>query len=185
MGALQRRSYLAARISQRIAADAPTREEAFTASMLHAVGLLVLAQSDPYELGEVIAAARERGVPLQSVEYEWRGSSHAELGAYVLGMWGLPDTIVEGGAHQHRAERIFAPVHDPALVVHVASALAAKLVPDAVAAPAGALDDATLAAAGLTKHVTGWRTLATAEAAGGWAAGPPAVERRPRLLRRR
>jgi HD-like signal output (HDOD) protein/CheY-like chemotaxis protein len=167
IGALQRRSYLAARIAQRVAADAPTRDEAFTASMLHAVGLLVLAQSDPYELGELIASARERELPLQSVEYEWRGSSHAELGAYVLGMWGLPDTIVEGVAHQHRAERIFAPVHDTALVVHVASALAAKLVPEAVAAPAGALDDATLGAAGLAEQITGWRTLASAEAARG------------------
>jgi HD-like signal output (HDOD) protein/CheY-like chemotaxis protein len=165
IGALQRRSHLAARIAQRIAPDRPTREDAFTASMLHGVGLLVLAQSDPYELGELIAAARERSTPLHTVEYEWRGSSHAELGAYVLGMWGLPDPIVEGVAHQHRAERLVAPGLDIALVVHVASVLAAELVPSAVAASAGGLDDATLAAAGLAGSAPNWRALAVAEAA--------------------
>jgi HD-like signal output (HDOD) protein/ActR/RegA family two-component response regulator len=167
IGALQRRSYLAARIAQRIAPDQPTREDAFTASMLHGVGLLVLAQSDPYELGELIAAARERSAPLHTVEYEWRGSSHAELGAYVLGMWGLPDPIVEGVAHQYRAERLVAPGLDIALVAHVASVLAAELVPDAVAASAGGLDEATLAAAGLAGSAAAWRTLAVAEAARG------------------
>jgi HD-like signal output (HDOD) protein len=165
IGALQRRSYLAARIAQGIAPDRPTREDAFTAGMLHGVGLLVLAQSDPYELGELIAAARERATSLHDVEYEWRGSSHAELGAYVLGMWGLPDPIVEGVAHQHRAERLVAPALDIPLVVHVASLLAAELVPGAVGASAGRLDDATLAAAGHAASIAEWRALATAQAA--------------------
>jgi HD-like signal output (HDOD) protein/CheY-like chemotaxis protein len=165
--ALQRRSYLAARIAQRIAPDRPTREDAFTASMLHGIGLLVLAQSDPYELGELIAAARERATPLHTVEYEWRGSSHAELGAYVLGMWGLPDPIVEGVAHQYRAERLVAPALDIPLVVHVASLLAAELVPGAIAAPAGRLDDLTLAAAGHDASIAEWRAIADAEAVRG------------------
>jgi HD-like signal output (HDOD) protein/ActR/RegA family two-component response regulator len=165
ISALQRRSQLAARIAQRIAPDRQTREDAFTAGMLHGVGLLVLAQSDPYELGELIAAANERSTSLHAVEYEWRGSSHAELGAYVLGMWGLPDPIVEGVAHQYRAERIVAPALDIPLVVHVASLLAAEVVPEAVAASAGRLDEATLAAAGHAERIADWRALATAEAA--------------------
>ena len=165
IAALQRRSHLAARIARRIAPDRPTREDAFTASMLHGVGLLVLAKSDPYELGELIAAARERATPLHAVEYEWRGSSHAELGAYVLGMWGLPDPIVEGVAHQHRAERLVAPALDIPLVVHVASLLAAEHVPGAVAASVGRLDEATLAAAGHAESIAEWRAIAAAEAA--------------------
>jgi HD-like signal output (HDOD) protein/ActR/RegA family two-component response regulator len=162
---LQRRSYLAARIAHGVAPDRATREDAFTASMLHGVGVLVLAQSDPYELGELIAAARERSMPLHTVEYEWRGSSHAELGAYVLGMWGLPDSIVEGVAHQYRAERLVAPALDIPLVVHIASVLAAELVPGAVVASAGRLDETTLAAAGHGESVAAWRALAAAEAA--------------------
>jgi HD-like signal output (HDOD) protein/ActR/RegA family two-component response regulator len=165
--ALQRRSHLAARIAQRMAPDRPTREDAFTASMLHGVGLLVLARSDPYELGELIAAADDRAMALHEVEYEWRGSSDAELGAYVLGMWGLPDPIVEGVAHHHRADRLLAPGLEIALVVHVATVLAAELVPGALAAAPGRLDMATLAAAGAADEVPAWRALAVAEAARG------------------
>jgi HD-like signal output (HDOD) protein/CheY-like chemotaxis protein len=165
IAALQRRSQLAARIAHGIAPDRVTREDAFAASMLHGVGLLVLAQSDPYELGELIAAARARNTPLHTIEYEWRSSSHAELGAYVLGMWGLPDPIVEGVAHQHRAERFVAPELDIALVAHVAAVLAAELVPGAVAAGPAKLDEATLAAAGFADRIPAWREVAAAEAA--------------------
>jgi HD-like signal output (HDOD) protein/CheY-like chemotaxis protein len=171
IGALQRRSHLAARIAWAIAPDLPTREEAFTASMLHGVGLLVLARSDPYEFADTIAAARESGVPLHAIEYARHGSSHAELGAYVLGVWGLPDSLVEAVAHQHRIDRLAGPGLDVALAVHVAAALAAEHVPDAVAvavaagAGAGTLDAATLEAAGVAGNVRAWREFATTAAA--------------------
>src|SRR4051812_7688734 len=57
IGALQRRSYLAARVAQAIAPDEHARDDAFTAGMLHAVGLLVLARSDPYDFAAGIADA--------------------------------------------------------------------------------------------------------------------------------
>jgi HD-like signal output (HDOD) protein len=160
IGALQRCSHLAARIAQAITDDPRTREDALTASMLHAVGLLVLARDDPYDFAETIADARRAGTPLQRVEYARHGSSHAELGAYVLGLWGLPDAIVEGVAHQHRVAR--AGGADVALAVHVAAALAGELVPEAVAARAGALDTATLPAAGIDDRPA--RALAAAAA---------------------
>lgn len=164
IGALQRRSQLAARIAQAIAPDRPTREDAFTASMLHGVGMLVLAQSDPRELAELIAEAQRTDAPLHAVEYARHGSSHAELGAYVLGMWGLPDPIVEGVAHHHRLDRLVDPGIDIALVVHAAGALATELVPGAVAAGDDTLDEATLAAAGVAGRVEEWRARAAAEA---------------------
>jgi HD-like signal output (HDOD) protein/CheY-like chemotaxis protein len=167
IAALQRQSNLAARIAQAIAPDRPTRDDAFTASMLHGVGLLVLAQSDPFDLGVLIADARTGAAPLHAVEYARHGSSHAELGAYVLGMWGLPDPIVEGVAHHHRIDRLVEPRLDIATVVHVAAALAGELVPGAVAASDGGLDAATLAAAGVADRVAEWRAIAAAEAARG------------------
>jgi HD-like signal output (HDOD) protein/CheY-like chemotaxis protein len=165
IAALQRRSYLAARIARRLAPDRRSREDAFTAGMLHGVGLLVLAQQDPYEFAATIADAQRSATPLHEVEYARHGSSHAELGAYVLGIWGLPEPIVDGVAHQHRIERLAGPALDTALVVHVATALASDLCPEAVATRTGALDAATLAAAGVADRVPDWRALAAAEAA--------------------
>ena len=165
ISALQVRSHLAARIARRIAPDAPARDDAFTASMLHGVGLLVLAQSDPYDFAATIADAHATSTPLHMVEYARHGSSHAELGAYVLGIWGLPDRIVEGVAHQHRIDRLAGPAFDAAVVVHVATALAAERIPGAVAAGPGTLDQPTLAAAGIFDRVANWRALAVAESA--------------------
>jgi len=165
IAALQHRSHVAARIARRLAPDPGAREDAFTAGMLHGVGLLVLARQDPFEFADAIAEARRGEVPLHEVEYARHGSSHAELGAYVLGIWGLPETIVDGVAHQHRAGRIAGPAHDAALVSHVATTLAAHLCPEALATPPGPVDDATLAAAGVDDRIAEWRALAAAEAA--------------------
>jgi len=35
-------------------------------------------------------------------EYKTFGTSHAEIGAYLLGLWGLPDPVVEAVACHHR-----------------------------------------------------------------------------------
>jgi HD-like signal output (HDOD) protein/CheY-like chemotaxis protein len=165
IGALQRRSHLAARIAARLAPDPRTRDAAFTAGMLHGVGLLVLARQDPYVFAEVIAHAQHGATPLHEVEYAHHGSSHAELGAYVLGIWGLPEPIVDGVAHQHRIGRLAGPALDSALVIHAATVLAGELCPEALATAPGALDTAALAAAGVADRVTDWRAVAATEAA--------------------
>jgi HD-like signal output (HDOD) protein/ActR/RegA family two-component response regulator len=167
ISALQHRSHLAARVARGIAPDDASREEAFTAGMLHGVGLLVLARTDPYDFGQAIADARAGGVPLHAIEYARHGSSHAELGAYVLGLWGLPDAVVEGVAHQYRIDRLVGPALDVPLGVHVGAALAAERVPAAVAAGAGTLDKATLDAAGVLDRLPAWRAFAAADAARG------------------
>src|SRR4051794_4861301 len=165
IAALQHRSHLAARIARGIATDLAAREEAFTASMLHGVGLLVLAQSDPLDFGHAIAEAQATGRPLHAVEYDHHGSSHAELGAYVLGLWGLPDPIVEAVAHQHRIDRLPDPSLDVPLAVHVAAALARDLVPDAGAAGGGAREGAALGAAGARGSLRAGRAFAAPAAA--------------------
>jgi HD-like signal output (HDOD) protein/ActR/RegA family two-component response regulator len=161
---LQRRSHLAARIARRLAPDPPARDDAFTAGMLHAVGLLVLARQDPYDFADAIAEARHTATPLHEIEYARHGSSHAELGAYLLGLWGLPEPIVDGVAHQHRIARLAGPALDTALVVHVAGVLAGERCPEAIATAPGGLDAPTLAVAGVADRAPEWRALAAAEA---------------------
>jgi len=167
IGALQHRSHLAARVARGIAPDPGAREDAFTAGMLHGVGLLVLARTDPYDFARAIADARDSGVPLHAIEYARHGSSHAELGAYVLGLWGLPDAVVEGVAHQHRIDRLVGPALDVPLAVHVGAALAGERVPEAVTGGAGTLDGATLEAAGVADRLRAWRAFAATDAARG------------------
>ncbi len=158
--AVRRRSHLAARIAAQIAPDKPTAEDAFTASMLHEVGLLVLAANDPDELVAVLTEARRSGRPVHEVEYERHGSSHGELGAYVLGIWGLPLAVVDAVAHHHRIDHVESPAFDTTLVVHVASALADEQRPGGAAV----LDEAFLVRAGVADRIPEWRELAVVAA---------------------
>ncbi|MBN6148792.1 HDOD domain-containing protein [Xanthomonas sp. AmX2] len=57
--------------------------------------------------------------------------SHAEIGAYLLGVWGLPGAIVEAVAHHHCPGRVEHRQFDAVGVVHVAVALARGEAPDA------------------------------------------------------
>jgi hypothetical protein len=65
------------------------QDEAFTAGMLHDIGKLVLAQNFPEEYAEVLAEAQAGKRPPAEIEQARFGASHAELGAYLLGLWGI------------------------------------------------------------------------------------------------
>ncbi len=78
---------------------------AFSAGMLHDCGSLLLAGH------EDAAALSER---------------HAALGAYLLGLWGLPDPVVEAVAWHHRPAATAAAGITPLLCVHAAGALIAS-----------------------------------------------------------
>ncbi len=92
---------LAARLS-RLPEDAAT---AYAAGLLCDVGQLLLARSAPERLYGTQAEASQRGVPAHVVEQAHWGSTHAELGAYLLGLWGLPFQVVEAVANHHAPER--------------------------------------------------------------------------------
>ena len=88
---------LARRIAQR-QFDAAAADAAFVAGLLHDVGALVLAANAPAEYAAVIAAASrlpdDDGCSIASAERKILGASHAEMGAYVLGLWGLSDAQI-------------------------------------------------------------------------------------------
>ena len=42
---------------------------------------------------------------MQEAERMVLGTSHAEIGAYLLGLWGMPNTLVEAIAHHHTPDR--------------------------------------------------------------------------------
>ncbi|MCZ6668353.1 MAG: response regulator [Gammaproteobacteria bacterium] len=75
--------------------------DALVAGTLHDTGKLILAQGFPVEYKEVVLEAKEHNIPLWLVEKEAFKTSHAEVGAYLLGIWGLPGSIVEAVALHH------------------------------------------------------------------------------------
>jgi HD-like signal output (HDOD) protein len=125
---LQRYSLRVARLASR-AATREEADEAFMAGLVCDIGQLVLATTAPATLREV-RAAEKRGVKLHKAEYDLLGVTHAEIGAFLLGVWGLPFRIVEAVANHHMPER---NAHDRlgvAQAVYLAVNVAAGEEPD-------------------------------------------------------
>jgi HD-like signal output (HDOD) protein/ActR/RegA family two-component response regulator len=75
--------------------DKTMLDDAFLAGMLHDIGKLVLAQSMPDAYAEVIKqAGTSFAAPVENVLLQ---TTHADVGAYLLGLWGL-DAVVEAVA---------------------------------------------------------------------------------------
>ncbi len=82
-------------IAQDAIDDAHLADAAMTAGLLHDVGMVILAAHFSEDLGKVLAMAEEQDITLWEAEKEVFGSTHAEIGGYLLELWGLPDPIVE------------------------------------------------------------------------------------------
>jgi HD-like signal output (HDOD) protein len=97
----QERSLLRARIARRLITDAKKADAASTAALLLDIGTLALQSRLPAEHAANRLEATTRGVPIEQVEQENLGVTHAEVGAYLLGLWGLPHEIIAAVAQHH------------------------------------------------------------------------------------
>lgn len=120
---IQKHAHRAAAIASKLPLEPKTREIAVVAALLHDVGALILASKMPSEFCAAHALAAERGCKLFEAEEQLLGTSHAEIGAYLLGLWGLPNLAVEAIAHHHRPTRIPHTGLDCAVAVYLADLL--------------------------------------------------------------
>ncbi|HEX4010545.1 MAG TPA: HDOD domain-containing protein [Solirubrobacteraceae bacterium] len=158
---LHRHSTRVARLASELLAEVGGGGEAFAAGLLHDVGLLVLAAQDPSGLMAALQSARQQGRPIHEVEREDHGVTHAEIGAHLLALWGIPHTIAEAVAGHHDSRWLRLPF-DPVAAVYIANTLITEvevqLLPGSLPAPE--LDTAFIERAGLADRVPGWRDLA-------------------------
>jgi putative nucleotidyltransferase with HDIG domain len=146
---VQRHCLRVAQLARQLLPYGEQRDDAFTAALLHDVGLLALAADEPDYLAAVLGSARASGRPLVEVELAERGVTHAELGAHLLAQWGLPDSIVEAVAYHHRPQAL----HHPRLDAVAAVAIACGLVD-------GHVDTAYIDSIAASDRLDDWRTLA-------------------------
>jgi HD-like signal output (HDOD) protein len=159
IGYLQRHGLLTALIARCI--ERGVREDdAAMSGMLHELGQMIFATRCPKEYSKVLAEARER--PLHEVEREHLGATHAEVGAYLLGIWGLPTTVVEAIAHHHDPRRAVTSKVDTSLVLYVADHMASKLERPAARvrhAIHDELDEDHLRSVGLGERLEPWKSV--------------------------
>jgi HD-like signal output (HDOD) protein len=160
----QRHALLSARIARQLVEDKVHAEQAFLGAMLHDLGRLVLATHLPHELARVCEASARTGRALHEVECELLGGiGHAEIGGYLLGLWGMSYPVVEAVANHHHPARVPSRSGFGVLAaVHVAQALAEEQTA-APGTPSG-IDQQYLATLGVLDRLDGWRELAAREA---------------------
>jgi HD-like signal output (HDOD) protein len=103
------------------------RDVTVMAALLHNVGTLVLASKMPDEFCDVLSLTQERGCAQIEAEEQLLGISHAEIGAYLLGLWGINSLAVEAIAHHHHPTRIPHSGLDSSAALYVASLLAHEI----------------------------------------------------------
>jgi HD-like signal output (HDOD) protein len=158
LAGIQRHSIRVARLARALA---PSHgDSAFMAGMLHDVGRIVLALADRSTFSAVATDARERGVPEYVVEQERLGLTHAEVGAYLLGSWGVPFSIGEAVAGHHEPQRFCSVSFDAMTAVHIAEALTLEDDDESSGAQRSILDKAYLDKLGVLEQLPRWIELA-------------------------
>ena len=180
---VQEHSQLTAKIASHIPAPASIHSAAVVAGLLHDVGKLVLATRAPRHFARALIGAEEEKRPLFAVEQDLMGVSHAEVGAYLLGIWGLPCPVVEAVAHHHHPDRVPQDTLDAVGIVHLANFLAHEHPIHPVADPEShtyaAPEPEYLANLGLTEQLSSWNDFA--ETAGTEMRGGPKREAGPAM----
>jgi HD-like signal output (HDOD) protein len=96
--------------------------QAFIAAFLHDVGLLTLAAYAP-ELLKKVGELVHHGMCLSDAEVTAIGATHGGVGAYLTGLWGFPDPVVEAILHHHSPLDAACTALSPLTIVHVTQAL--------------------------------------------------------------
>ncbi|MCX5759845.1 MAG: response regulator, partial [Candidatus Hydrogenedentes bacterium] len=133
--------------------------DAYTAGLLHDAGALVFASSCTEDYTRVYDYAVTKAIQLSDAEKEVLGCTHGEVGAYLLGIWGLPHPIIESVAYHHRPADSIGSVFSPLTAVHVADVLAFARQREPSAYPVPRMDMAYLEKFGLTKRVAVWEKI--------------------------
>ncbi len=149
---------VAKRIVMEQTGDEQLAEAALTAGLLHDVGKLVMLVKLPELFEDTLQTARAEGRTFYEVEMECEGVSHAQIGAYLLGIWRLPMVVIDAVAHHHELPEPPSSSLTATLAVHAANVIVQEYEPGQSgngAVPQLAAEH--IEAAGLSDALSRWR----------------------------
>jgi HD-like signal output (HDOD) protein len=137
--------------------DAHLAEQAFCAGLLHDIGKIILADNLTAPYAAVLEEARATHTPLVEVERRHLQATHAEVGGYLLALWGLPMPLVEAVAGHHYPNQTEPKEFSLAGFIHVANFLqnSQATQPDFAVCP---VDADYLKHVGMDQQFETWRT---------------------------
>lgn len=153
------RSFLTAECAKAVAkcegANASVVDDAFTAGLLQDTGALVLASALPSDYDTVLKLAASEQLQRWQAEQEVLGCSHAEVGAYLFTLWGLPTAINEAVAWHHRPGDSPISAFCPLLALHAGSVCCQST--DGSRGELVEIDQDLLARCKLSEHIGSWQ----------------------------
>ena len=133
-------------------------EETFVSGLLHDIGKLVLAANADADYQTVVERSRVEGTPVDQIEWEVFGATHAQIGAYLLGLWGLPEPVVSNVELHHSLDLTTNSGFTPAAAIHIAQFL--ERSPHRISQ----LDTRFLKQIGVDNRVSEWERVLQTEA---------------------
>ncbi|MEI6670108.1 MAG: response regulator [Acidobacteriota bacterium] len=164
--ALHKHGVLVGQIAAGLFADKRMKEDAFVVGLLHDIGKLVLVVGMPEHMDRATLEAQRSGCSLYEAEATISGVTHAEVGAYLLGLWGLQYSVVEAVAYHHTPWKV--DTSEMALLTgaYIADGLARELLAAGSDQPQPVwLDQGYLDRIGVGERMTDWREMASREVA--------------------
>ncbi len=160
LDALQEHSLLVGEVASRLFDDKQMKEDAFVAGLLHDIGKLVRAVERPEDIDQVLLEMKSSGCSMHSAEEQIWGVTHAEVGGYLLGIWGLPYPVIEAVADHHAPERVDSKDFGILAATYVANVLVHdELDPRCSARPGTGFNAGYLEHLGVTDQVEGWQEM--------------------------
>ena len=113
-------SSLAYHISRNLKLGTQDQENARVSGILHDIGKLMLFKIPDFF--QEVQLNKNGSISVES-EYKVLGTSHAEMGAYLLGIWGIPNPIVEAITFHHKPGAQISKKADLVTALHAANGL--------------------------------------------------------------
>ncbi len=98
-----------------------TANDSFTAGLIHDIGKLILNINLPEQYALAEETAKHENITNWDAEKQIFGSNHAEVGAYLLSLWGLPESVVEAVAFHHQPNIIQTTSFTPLTAVYISN----------------------------------------------------------------
>lgn len=104
-------------------------ETAFISGLLHDVGKIIIINNEKF-IFDILELMKSENIEYNEAEYKILGTSHAEIGAYLLSLWGLPNIIVDSVKNHHKISKIENNIISVETAVFIANEYNSNLILD-------------------------------------------------------